>query len=290
MKSYNMGVLLVILGALFWASSGVMAESLFKKSYSVEWVNFYRLLLSGLFLALLSFSLKKMQLFTNPKELLSLLLFSLLGLFLAQFAYFKAIFYIDAGTATMIQYSAPLFIMLFLCVKNKVPPKSLDMIALILLVIALFFLAFKGEFSLERLNFWGFFWGIFGAFGLVYYSLGARGIIQKYGVIFILAWASLIDSIVLLAILGGEIPSYTWNLIDYSTMFGIIVIGTILAFSLYLKGLERVGALQASMISCIEPVAAALMSFLFIGTHYSMLDILAFGLIIFSVILNSKAR
>lgn len=290
MKDHNIGVLLVILGALSWASSGVMAESLFKKSYSVEWVNLYRLLFSGLFLAFLSFSPKKMQLFTNMKEFLSLLCFSVFGLLLAQFAYFKAIFYIDAGTATMIQYSAPLFIMLFLCVRNKILPRKIDIFALILLVVALFFLAFKGEFSLEKLNFWGFFWGILGAFGVVYYSLGARGIIQKYGVVFVLAWASLIDTGVLWVLVGGEIPSYAFNLIDYGTMLGIIFVGTILAFSLYLKGLERVGALQASMIACIEPVAAAVMTCVLLGTKYSWLDIAGFVLILFAVFLNTRAK
>lgn len=42
------------------------------------------------------------------------------------------------------------------------------------------------------------------------------------------------------------------------------------------------------MIASIEPVAAALMSFLFLKTHYSLLDIFAFALIILSVILNAK--
>ncbi len=40
-----MGVFLVVLGGIFWAVSGVLAEYLFENHYSVEWVSFYRLFL-----------------------------------------------------------------------------------------------------------------------------------------------------------------------------------------------------------------------------------------------------
>ena len=123
-RTYKVGVFLVILGGLFWASSGVMAESLFKKGYSVDWVSFYRLLLTGLILALISSTKHNMAIFKDKKEFLSLLLFGFFGLLLTQFAYFKAIAYIDAGTATMIQYSAPILIMLIICFKDKIFPNA----------------------------------------------------------------------------------------------------------------------------------------------------------------------
>lgn len=50
-----MGVFLVLLGGIFWAISGVLAEYLFKNNYSVDWVCFYRLLSTGLILIFLSF-------------------------------------------------------------------------------------------------------------------------------------------------------------------------------------------------------------------------------------------
>ena len=114
-----MGVFLVLLGGIFWAISGVLAEYLFKNNYSVDWVCFYRLLSTGLILIFLSFKAQKILVFTNLKESLSICMFGFFGLLLTQFGYFKAIYYTDAGTATMIQYCAPLIIMLYLCFKNK---------------------------------------------------------------------------------------------------------------------------------------------------------------------------
>ncbi len=68
-----MGVFLVLLGGIFWAISGVLAEYLFKNNYSVDWVCFYRLLSTGLILIFLSFKAQKILVFTNLKESLSYL-------------------------------------------------------------------------------------------------------------------------------------------------------------------------------------------------------------------------
>lgn len=136
----------------------------------------------------------------------------------------------------------------------------------------------------------GIFWAVIGAFGVAFYSLSAREVILKYGLFWIMGWASLFASFVFLLILQFDkgLIHYAFNLKAFFSMGGIVFIGTIGAFCLYLKGVEYIGALRASMIASIEPVAAALMSFLFLKTRYSLLDIFAFVLIILSVILNAK--
>ncbi|EGA4809392.1 DMT family transporter [Campylobacter jejuni] len=285
-----MGVFLVLLGGIFWAISGVLAEYLFKNNYSVDWICFYRLLSTGLILIFLSFKAQKILVFTNLKESLSICMFGFFGLLLTQFGYFKAIYYTDAGTATMIQYCAPLIIMLYLCFKNKKFPKLIEIFALILIIFALFLLATKGDIEAVVLNYWGIFWAVIGAFGVAFYSLSAREVILKYGLFWIMGWASLFASFVFLLILqfDKDLIHYAFNLKAFFSMGGIVFIGTIGAFCLYLKGVEYIGALRASMIASIEPVAAALMSFLFLKTRYSLLDIFAFVLIILSVILNAK--
>lgn len=282
------GVFLVVLGGIFWAISGVLAEYLFKNHYAVEWVSFNRLFITGIILIIISFKSFKFAIFKDKKESFSLVLFGIFGLLMTQYCYFKAIFYTDAGTATMIQYSAPLMIMLIVCFIHKSLPKPNESIALILIIIGLFLLATGGDFNSLNLNLWGLFWAILAAFGIVCYSLGARKIILKYGLFFVMGWASLIGALVLALILKGNIPHYDFALNLYLAQAGIVFIGTIGAFCLYLKGVEYIGALKASMIACIEPVAAAFMSFLFLGTSYTFLDLFAFTLIIISVILNAK--
>ncbi len=158
-----MGVFLVLLGGIFWAISGVLAEYLFKNNYGVDWVSFYRLFCTGIVLIL--YSLKKIKIFQFKKdELLSFLIFAFFGLLMTQYGYFKAIFYTDAGTATMIQYCAPLLIMIYVCLKDKKMPKIFESMALIFIILALFLLASGGDISNLNLNLWGIFLGYFRSF------------------------------------------------------------------------------------------------------------------------------
>lgn len=234
-----MGVFLVLLGGIFWAISGVLAEYLFKNNYGVDWVSFYRLFCTGIVLIL--YSLKKIKIFQFKKdELLSFLIFAFFGLLMTQYGYFKAIFYTDAGTATMIQYRAPLLIMIYVCLKDKKMPKIFESMALIFIILALFLLASGGDISNLNLNLWGIFWAILGAFGVAFYSLGARKIIAKYGIFFVMGWSSLIASFILFGILEFKegLAHYDFALNLYLAQAGIIFIGTIGAFCLYLKGVE----------------------------------------------------
>lgn len=283
-----MGVFLVILGGIFWAISGVLAEYLFKNHYSAEWVSFYRLLFTGVILIILGVKNFKLKLLKQKEELSSLLIFSIFGLLITQYGYFKAIYYTDAGTATMIQYNAPLIIMLFMCFKNKILPKKVELIALFLILFALFLLITNGDINTLKLDIRGVIWAFFGALGVAFYSLSARLIIAKYGLFLIMGLASLFASFLLFVLLQGNIPKHDFSLNSFLAMSGIVFIGTIGAFCLYLKGVELIGAFKASMIACIEPVAAAFMSFLFLGTIYSVIDLFAFALIILSVFLNAK--
>ncbi|MCX2682970.1 DMT family transporter [Campylobacter sp. MIT 21-1685] len=283
-----LGVFLVLSGGISWAISGILAEYLFKNYYTVEWISFCRLFFSGIFLSLLSIKKRNLRLFLSKEESFSLVFFAFFGLLLTQYSYFKAISYTDAGTATMIQYSAPLFIMLFLCFKEKKFPKRDEIIALFLIFVVLFFLASGGDFKSLNVNFLGLVWGIIAAFGIVFYSLSARTLFQKYGLFCVMGFASLISSLFLFILLGPKLFEYQFSFDSFLAMGGIIFIGTIMAFCLYLKGLEYIGAVKASMIACIEPVAAACMSFFFFQTPYTWLDVFSFVLIIISVLLNAR--
>ncbi|WP_348250886.1 EamA family transporter, partial [Salmonella enterica] len=47
--------------------------------------------------------------------------------------------------------------------------------------------------------------------------------------------------------------------------FYLVVTGTSLTFSLYLKGAQRIGGPKASILSCAAPLSSALLSLLLLG-------------------------
>jgi len=288
LSKFSLGVIFTLIGGICWGASGTIAQYLFLNSYDTQWVSFYRLLFSGLILCVFSFRFRNLKLFVNPKELLSLVIFGVFGLLLTQFSYFQSISYTDAGTATMFQYTAPTMIMLISCMYFKKFPSFKEILALGLSLIGIFLLASKGSFSSLKLNFWGSFWGLLSAVGTVFYSLSAVKLIHKYGVSFILGFASLIGALTLFLLADEDFLKYKFNLELSLAMSAIILFGTIAAFGLYLQGVEFIGPVRASMIACIEPLAAAFFTWAFLHTFYTKLDLFSFSLIILSVILVAK--
>lgn len=60
----------------------------------------------------------------------------------------------------------------------------------------------------------------------------------------------------------------------------ISVVGTALAFTLYLQGVSDVGGVRASLLACTEPVSAALCAALWLHTSFAWQDLLGFAAIL----------
>jgi len=63
----------------------------------------------------------------------------------------------------------------------------------------------------------------------------------------------------------------------------IVFFGTIVAFILYLTGVNIIGPTKASIIACIEPVAATICAILFLGVSFGFLDLIGFICIISTI-------
>ena len=68
----------------------------------------------------------------------------------------------------------------------------------------------------------------------------------------------------------------------------IVLIGTALAFTLYLQGVSDIGSVKASMIACVEPVSATIISALWLKTKFTGIDIVGLIAILTAVLLLSK--
>ncbi len=52
------------------------------------------------------------------------------------------------------------------------------------------------------------------------------------------------------------------------------VIGTAVAYMMYLQGVAMLGAVKGSLCSCIEPVSAAVLSAVLMGTQFGVWDVI----------------
>lgn len=66
-------------------------------------------------------------------------------------------------------------------------------------------------------------------------------------------------------------------------LFGIIGVGTILAYTLYLEGVALIGAVQGSLLASAEPISSVFFSIVLLGEVFQMIDMVGIIFILIAV-------
>ena len=131
------GLLLAAGGATLWGINGTFADVIFSQlNAPVEWVVGTRLLLAGILILLYAALVLKQNVFAilmKAKDLVSLLLFSSIGMVSCQYLFFLSIGTNGAGLATILQFTSPIFIYVYLVLRKEkqVYPRELLYICLL---------------------------------------------------------------------------------------------------------------------------------------------------------------
>ncbi|WP_314397126.1 DMT family transporter [uncultured Gemella sp.] len=286
------GIVFTLLGATCWGLSGVLGEYLLNISrIDPVWIIANRLFFSGIAMVAMLFLKDKhnlMRVFSNKIDILKLLNFSFFGLLICQGTFFLTIKYTNAGMATVIQYIGPVIIMLYYCIIGRRWPLPREVIAIVVSLFGTVLIATHFDFSKLNISTLGLFWGLLSAFGLASYNIFSISLTTKYGVMPIMAWGLLIAGVVVYFTTGSNYVPDNFTLIDFICMSGVVIIGTILSFSLYLEGVRLIGAVTGSIIGCFEPIAAIIFSFLLLGTTFGTIDLIGAAFILSAVIVLSK--
>ena len=286
------GMLITIFAGICWGFSGACSEYLFDNYHlNTVWLTAVRMSSAGIILILLS--LRKQRgaikaMFSSRRDVIHLLIFALAGLLFSQYTYLAAISYSNAGTATVLQYLGPSFVMIFVCICTKKLPSKLEVFAVLLALFGTFLLATHGNVHTLALSPAGLFWGILSAVAVLSYTLLPTRLIARWGTLPVTGFGMLTGGIVFALVMRIWKIEVTLDWHALLAMAGIVVVGTVAAYSLYLQGVRELGAVHASMLASVEPVSAALFSFFWLRTQFQWIDIAGFVCILTTVFLLSK--
>ena len=280
------GTLFTVIAGIAWGLSGTSGQYLMAHGISALVLTNIRLIIAGLLLVLLAYtkSRDKFIAFLKDKSsLFSLLLFSLFGLFLNQLAYLSAIQETNAGTATVLQYVCPVGILAYTCIKDKVAPTLSEIISMFLAIGGTFLIATHGQLDQLSMTPAGLFWGLFSALTYALYIILPIKLIQKWGSILVIGVGMTISGILAVpftGIIGASIP--------FSFAFaGIILIGTVFAYTAFLKGASMIGPVKSSLLASIEPISAVFFAFMIMGDIFYPVDFLGMAMILLAVTIIS---
>ena len=275
-----------------WAISGISGEILFNKyKFNVNWLVSTRTLISGILLLVIAAFIQKENIFEpfkNKKDTIKLIVFGATGMYLLQYSYFKAIELSNVSFATIMQYTAPFFIFLYESIKYKRKPKFSTIILLILTALGVFLLATKGDVTKLVVSVGALIAGLGSAVMISFYSIQPKSLLQKYNNLTIVGWAMLVGTTI------SNIKFPVWkleNIMNLEIMLNlgnVVILGTAIAFLLYMSSLKYISASLAGLLNAFETVLAALLSIIVFGTVFSIIEIIGFLLVFISIMILQK--
>ena len=286
------GVLCTLIGGCCWGFSGNCGQYLFNvHGVDPQWLTVIRMITAGLITVGIVAARDKQKLIDcakNKHDRIMMLLYGVFGLLLSQYTYLEAINATNAGTATVLQYIGPVLVMVLVCFSGRRLPKRHEALSIVLVIVGTFLLATHGNPNTVVINPAGLFWGLFAACTLVLYTLLPKSIAPKYGAFMTTGLGTLIGGIAFFIIVHPWPLTVDLPLSGWLAVAGMIIVGTVIAYPLYVQGVNDVGPVKASMLASVEPVSAAVISAVWLKSEFEAMDIVGFVCIITTVFLLAK--
>ena len=293
---------MVVTAALLFALNGTISKIMLIGGVPAQ--DLTELRSTGAFVALLALVLasRPASLRVSPRELPLLAFYGVAGFAATQWLYFVAIKRLPVGIALLLEFTAPLLVALWARFVMREPVRRRVWLALALSLTGLAVVAqVWAGLTLDRL---GVAAGVAAAFALALYFLLGEHMVRGrdpvsltclafgFAAVF---WAVvrpwwrfpftlLQQRVSLLGHLAGhEVPLW-WLAIS------LVVLGTVVPFTLSIASLGHLRARQVGIVGMVEPVAATVIAYLWLGEALGPTQILGGAIVIIGVILAETAR
>lgn len=294
MKSRTRGLLCSIGGCLAWGFSGTCAQYLLSTWHMPSLtLTTIRLLIAGPLLLLLlrmrGTPADIRSMLTGRWNLAHMLIFALVGMFLAQITYLETIAYTNAGTATMLGCLSTVMLLAVVCINHRRVPRGVEVLGIVLAIAATWFIATGGDPSALSISPIGLLLGIGCAATITIYTLQSKPLMAKWGSMPVVAVGMVLGGLMCAAV---AIPQWHFPSMDiggWAAIAVMIIIGTCTSYSLFFQAILDLPPVEVGMLSVVEPISATFFSVIWLGTAFSAADYLGFTLMVAMVILIALA-
>lgn len=305
MNRFARGIVATIVGASLWGLSGVFAQYLYAHyEITALFVTAVRTVSAGL-VFLLYFLWRRRdllrELLGDRASVRQLLVFGCCGLYTCQLTYIVAVGFTNAGTATVMQSSSVVFVMLATCLIGRRLPHAREVAGLVCAFAAAVLIATKGDLGTLQIPVPGLVWGILNALSVTFYIMYPHRLFERWGSLPITGLGLLVGGVLALVVwlaagalwgatdgalgVSAAVPAFGWD--GVACLAGIAVVGTLMAFSLYLHGVSIVGGLTGSLLGTMEPLSANVLAVLWLNTPFTWADWVGLALMLVTTALVS---
>jgi drug/metabolite transporter (DMT)-like permease len=281
------GFFLLLTAVAFWGMSAPVGKYLIVNRFDTLTVAQTRTSLAFVLLAIY-FVVKDRKMFrVQSKDLWKLAALGVVGLAITNFTYYFTIKESTVATAILVQYSAPVWVLLYSVWIAK--EDKLDWTTILSLVVALagcYFAVTSGSLQNISLKGWALLTGPLSAFTFAYQVIATRQMVKRYS-----AWTVLLYMFGFATIFWLFINP-PWNFIernypatDWGLLWLFAAISILIPQAAFASGLKYVEASKAGIVSLLEPVFAIVAAFLILGESLNAIQVIGGCMVLGSIAL-----
>ena len=282
------GYLFILMAATFWGTLGVFYKYLntYSNLYPIEIV-FWRALFAAIMTFIILLIWRRRDISIQRSSISLFLAIGIIGIAGFYISYIYAITAIGIGIASVLLYSAPIWVALFGFIFQGESMTPQKMLALILAVAGIILIAGKQSLSQLSLGSFGLLAGLASGLGYAAYILFNKKASESgYSTWTVNAYGLGIGSLVLF--IFQDFNSLSHALSEPRTALILVLLGIVPTLGgglAFYAGLQRIPAVNASIVATFEPVVAIALGWLVFSEKLDVNQIIGVGIILSAVIL-----
>jgi len=220
------------------------------------------------------------------RDLLRFLLLGVFGVAISNYFYYVAIQRTNVATAIILQYTAPVWVLLYTAARAAQRPSWRRSAAVGLAVLGCALavgLLGSGHFRMDPL---GIIAALLAAFSFAFYNIGGHNMLARYDRWKVLLWV-LVGTTAFWILINPpwKIVAAHYGREQWEFMAVFSVVSVLLPFSCYFAGLQHLEPTRAVVASCLEPVFSILIAALALGELLRPIQTLGIVLVLVAIVL-----
>jgi drug/metabolite transporter, DME family len=220
------------------------------------------------------------------RDLVQFFLLGILGVAASNYFYYVAIQRTNVATAIILQYTAPVWVLLYTAVRGAQRP-SLRRSAAVGLAVAGCVLAVgfvgSGGFRMDRI---GVTAALLAAFSFAFYNVGGHKVLARYDRWKVLLWVLVGTSAFWICVNPPwKIAAAHYGRQQWEFMLVFSLVSVLGPFSCYFAGLQHLEPTRAIVASCLEPVFSIVLTALVLGELVRPMQTFGIILVLIAIVL-----
>ena len=227
----------------------------------------------------------------SPRLLIQFAIFGIGGIMFVQYSYFEGIAAGDAAATTVITYTSPAMLILYLALRHRRLPTVPETAMVVVAVAGVFLLVTGGDIDKLSVPMACIVWSLISGAAFVFSMLYPVHLLRVFDRFFLLAVCMLIGGVFLLPMtqaiveVGSFFAADTW--ID---LVVIVVFGTVIAFFSFNVGLRWLSPEETAITATIEPLVSVLFTWFIFDAHFVAAQIVGIMLVIAAILTPNVLR